>query len=280
LNTPGPPYTGTDAGGGSLPSPIDVGNVTTYTLTDLMPVASSAGPPSLLTAEPRNGAVELTWSAAPGAAAYRVLYGQAAVSENQVDVGNVTTSTITGLQNGVAYRFGVASITTPTYFFAITVLDNTQNRNESAFSPEQSLNVGPASVSATSNELVGIPEVTAPVPDLPDEGCFIATSAYLGEAAPEVLVLREFRDRHLKTHALGRAFVSAYYTVSPALARSLDAHPSLKPAIRAVLAPIVAVALFMLESTWLTKLAIVMLISALVASGFMRRRARRAVPHV
>jgi hypothetical protein len=281
LNTPGPPYTGTDAGAGSLPSPIDVGNVTTYTLADLAPVASSAGPPTLSTAEPRNGAIALTWAAAQGAAAYRVLYGQAAVGESQIDVGNVTAFMVTGLQNGVAYRFGVASITTPRYFVAVTVRDNTQARTESAFSPEQSIAIGPASVSATSNELVAIPEVTAPVPDLPDAGCFIATSAYSGAAAPAVLVLRDFRDAYLKTHAPGRALVSAYYALGPRLARYLDAHPGLKPAVRAALAPFVTVALLTLESGWPAKLALAALLCMLWASVDARRRVapRNAVIH-
>ena len=275
LNVSGPPYSGTDAGGGSQPSPIAVGNVTTYTLTNLAPVASSAGPPTLLTAEPRNGAIALTGSAVPAAGAYRVLYGQASVGENQLDVGNVTSFTVTGLQNGVAYRFGIASVTTPRYFFAVTVRDNTQNRNESTYSPEQSLNVGPPSVSATSNELVAIPEVTAPVPDLPDEGCFIAGAAYSSESAPEVLVLRDFRDRLLKTHAPGRAFVSAYYTLSPPLARYLEAHPSLKPAVRAALAPLVTVAVVLLGFSWQAELLIAALIGALIASVFARSRARQ-----
>jgi hypothetical protein len=276
LNTSGPPYDGTDAGAGSLPSPIDVGNVTTYTLADLAPIAGSAGPPNLLTADPRNGGVALTWSAVQEAGAYRVLYGQAAVSENEVDVGNVTSFTVTGLQNGVSYRFGIATITTPRYFLAVTVRDNTQNANESAFSSEQSIALGPASVSATSNELVAIPEVTAPVPDLPDGGgsCFIASAAYSGESAPAVLVLRDFRDRYLKTHAPGRAFVSVYYALGPSLARYLDAHPRLKPAVRAALAPLVTAALVVLESAWLTKLAIAALLCALLGLACSRPRAR------
>jgi hypothetical protein len=229
-----------------------------------------------LTADPRNGGVALTWSAVQEAGAYRVLYGQAAVSENEVDVGNVTSFTVTGLQNGVSYRFGIATITTPRYFLAVTVRDNTQNANESAFSSEQSIALGPASVSATSNELVAIPEVTAPVPDLPDGGgsCFIASAAYSGESAPAVLVLRDFRDRYLKTHAPGRAFVSVYYALGPSLARYLDAHPRLKPAVRAALAPLVTAALVVLESAWLTKLAIAALLCALLGLACSRPRAR------
>jgi hypothetical protein len=119
------------------------------------------------------------------------------------------------------------------------------------------------------------------VPDLPDEGCFIATSAYSGEAAPEVLALRDFRDRFLATHAPGRAFVSAYYALSPRLARYLDANPSLKPAVRAALAPSVTVALFMLESALSAKLAVAALLCMLWGLVCMRRRGARgnAVTH-
>jgi hypothetical protein len=275
LNASGPPYDGTDAGAGSLPSPIDVGNVTTFTLEDLAPVASNAGPPNLTAAEPRNGAIALTWSAVQNAAAYRILYGVSAVSESQVDVGNVTSFTVTGLQNGVSYRFAVATITTPRYFFAVTVLDSTQAQNESAFSAEQALTIGPQSVSANSNELVATPEVTAPVPDLAGDGCFIATAAYSGESVPEVLALREFRDRHLKPHAAGRAFITAYYALSPTLARYLEAHPSFKPAVRAALAPFVAVALFLLAAGWGTKLLVAVLLGTLAAAALARPRPSR-----
>jgi hypothetical protein len=93
-------------------------------------------------------------------------------------------------------------------------------------------------------------------------------------------VLRDFRDRYLKTHASGRAFVRAYYALSPRLARYLDARPSLKPAVRAALAPFVTVALFMLESAWPAKLAIAALFCMLTFTAYAQRRsARNAVIH-
>jgi ribosomal protein L7/L12 len=56
----------------------------------------------------------------------------------------------------------------------------------------------------------------------PKSGCFIATACYGDYAAPEVLVLRVFRDEQLMTSVLGSAFVRLYYAVSPFLARQLD----------------------------------------------------------
>ena len=64
-------------------------------------------------------------------------------------------------------------------------------------------------------------------------GCFIATSAFESAFAPEVFLLREWRDQVLQNSFAGRAFIRAYYTCSPPVARFLDKIPWLKPLIRA-----------------------------------------------
>lgn len=65
--------------------------------------------------------------------------------------------------------------------------------------------------------------------------CFIATSAFNDGYCWEVTELRSFRDLSLKTSKFGRAFVAIYYKISPSIARFLDRHENLKPAIRAIL---------------------------------------------
>ncbi len=72
-----------------------------------------------------------------------------------------------------------------------------------------------------------------------DDNCFIATAAYGAKNAAEVMTLRSFRDRVLKTNPLGRAFIFAYYSVSPPFARIIRKNPSLAFLTRQMLAPIV-----------------------------------------
>ena len=243
-NQPGPPFDGVDAGGGTQPSPIDVGDVATFTLSNLQPAVAAPAAPQLLSAEPRANAVVLTWTATDNVVGYTIRYGLNSVGENRLDVGNVTTYTVTGLANDTMHRFAVAALGQPTYHLAVTALDNTPLRHESALSQAPSVRLGAVVASGDSGELTATPQVTIPVPDLPDEGgCFIATAAYGADWAAEVQILRDFRDRYLATNALGRELVRVYYEMSPAASRYLDAHPRLKLPVRVGLAPIVAGAL-------------------------------------
>ena len=53
------------------------------------------------------------------------------------------------------------------------------------------------------------------------KGCYIATAVYGSYDCPEVWVLRRFRDGVLSSSCAGRAFIRAYYAVSPALVRRM-----------------------------------------------------------
>jgi hypothetical protein len=84
---------------------------------------------------------------------------------------------------------------------------------------------------------------TSPKPN-PDEGsdngfCFIATAAYGSYLAPEVLVLRNFRDEYLLTNQLGQQFVKFYYETSPGIANYIRQHELLRSITRWLLTPIV-----------------------------------------
>ena len=95
--------------------------------------------------------------------------------------------------------------------------------------------------------------------------CFIATAAYGSFLAPEVELLREFRDRFMLTNAPGRAFVSFYYEYSPPLANFIGQHDSLRAAVRVVLTPVVYSIKYPLAAT----LVLILIISSL---GYRRGR--------
>ena len=54
---------------------------------------------------------------------------------------------------------------------------------------------------------------------LRNTGCYIATMAYGSYDAPEVLILRRFRDEKLNKTFLGRVFIANYYAFSPLLVK-------------------------------------------------------------
>lgn len=75
--------------------------------------------------------------------------------------------------------------------------------------------------------------------EIDDSSCFIATAAYGSSIAPDVIMLRAFRDKYLLTNPAGRAFVNLYYRMSPPLARLIAGNKLLKSATRAALSPVI-----------------------------------------
>ena len=68
--------------------------------------------------------------------------------------------------------------------------------------------------------------------ELGDGGCLIATAVYEDFNAPQVKVLRKFRDESLLQSAIGRFFVRLYYRFSPPLADFVRRHRFLKPVFK------------------------------------------------
>ena len=173
----------------------------------------------LLTPQPCPAAqITLAWdpSPEPAVTGYRVYYGPSSYYYTAVvDVGNQTVLTISGLLPGV------------TYFFSATAYSESTG-DESYFSGEIAYTVPGGASSAPGSGSGG-----------GGGGCFIATAAYGSYLAPEVLTLREFRDRHLLTNRPGQAFVAWYYRVSPPAAAFIAEHESLKDAVRWGLTPVV-----------------------------------------
>jgi hypothetical protein len=108
-------------------------------------------------------------------------------------------------------------------------------------------------------------------------GCFIATAAYGTPMAGEIQILREFRDEYMLTNPVGSTLVDIYYRVSPPIAEFITEHPSLKPIVRAGLAPAVAMSTVAVNTTPAEKAAIVgllVLLSVALAIWATRRRGK------
>jgi len=66
-------------------------------------------------------------------------------------------------------------------------------------------------------------------------GCYIATAVYGSYEAPEVLILRKFRDEVLLQSFVGRIFVVTYYAVSPPIANWLKDAKQVNTFVRRIL---------------------------------------------
>jgi len=112
------------------------------------------------------------------------------------------------------------------------------------FEPTERL-YAPLDADWTGQDFVGDPGIRGGS----GEPCFVATAAYGTPVSSEVDTLRRFRDKYLLTNRPGAAFVQAYYRFSPPVARFIAARAPLRTAVRACLAPVVAVAKLALGSS-------------------------------
>jgi len=105
--------------------------------------------------------------------------------------------------------------------------------------------------------------------------CFIATAAYGTPMAEEIQVLREFRDEYLLTNPLGEGLVDVYYRVSPPIAEFITEHAGVKPIVRAMLVPAVAMSTIAVSTTLAEKATVLgslLLVSMMLAICGARRR--------
>ncbi|PKN16311.1 MAG: hypothetical protein CVU66_01410 [Deltaproteobacteria bacterium HGW-Deltaproteobacteria-23] len=86
-------------------------------------------------------------------------------------------------------------------------------------------------------------------------GCFIATAAYGSYLHPEVMALRNFRDKYLLTNLPGRVLVATYYKISPPIADFIKEHESARFIVRILLTPVI----FAVKHCWLALLAALIL---------------------
>ena len=266
-----------EAPGDYDPSPIQVQG-TSHTLYFLDPPLEALAAPVLEEPVPRDGKLLLSWSTVTTATGYKVHYGRNLAGENEIDVQNTTSYTLTGLTNGIPYYVAISSYAQREIFIAVTAEDSMLN--ESDYSKETSGRIGPVVESIFSDQITEFPEALTAYPLLPNsqQGCFIATAAYGSSSAAEVKVLRAFRDRYLLTTSAGRAFVLWYYRNGAAAAALLNAHPVYKPAVRALLMPVVGAAIFMTRTALSVKAATLLIFGAALILWKTRGQFSRKAP--
>jgi hypothetical protein len=80
--------------------------------------------------------------------------------------------------------------------------------------------------------------------------CFIATAAYGTDTAPELTILRDFRDQVLLENTLGSRFVDAYYKFSPPVAKFIAKNDFLRAVVRKVFVDPLVHLLQWSQSSW------------------------------
>lgn len=280
-------YSGIQAAEG--PSPI-LTLATSANLSDL-PITQPPAPeaPSL-TIRPLNQALQLDWNLVPGATGYEIYQSSTPFTPSAlptafipIEGGNTTSYRLPGLSNGTPYFVAVRAVAQSTVYAAVTaVIDssispNQGSSNESGYSNEIREVLSPAVKSVSSQIESATPEAITPNPNLPNKGCFIATAAYGFYDAPQVQVLRKFRDSYLMTNAPGRSFVAWYYQHGPRGAAFINVHPWLKLPVRLALLPLIAFAMFLVNTTPLVKLLVVVLAVLCTAHSIKRINVMRKI---
>lgn len=272
--------------GSAATSPVDresgsvcVGTACQVILDGLDPldpaVAAPVAPTGLTTAF-GDAHVVLAWSEVAGATVYEILYGIVSPPMTPFpSPASATTRDITNLVNGTTYYFAVRGLAEPTLTAAVASGYGTPVATAAVFgvpSDIKDATYGVAVAGAVSAPVSETPEPVEGFPSLKDVGgCFIATAAYGSPMAPQVDVLRVWRDRHLRPHWPGRAFIRAYEMVSPPLADAIRDSAWLRAAVRVFLWPVVGAAAVWLAWPWAPPAALMLAVCGVMVVLWRRR---------
>ncbi len=101
------------------------------------------------------------------------------------------------------------------------------------------------------NGLSGLASIIVEGDGKGDGFCFVATATWNHPDAPEVLVLRKWRDQYLANTMLGQRFIDFYYRNSPQLAAWVAESPTRRKVSRILLSPIVELVNAWMHLPWI-----------------------------
>lgn len=146
------------------------------------------------------------------------------------DIPTLNENKITGLDNGKRYYFMFANVDMANNVFYFSNYTSGPSPTGNEYLEYQYHSAVPQEVSGA----------------LEGKECFIATAAYGSPMAPQLDILRSFRDQFLKTHAIGRWLVKKYYIYGPKWAQKIKKRDSVRVVVRTALNPVVSVAQWMI----------------------------------
>ncbi len=226
------------------------------TLSSLDDSGTAPATPGTPTARFGDTRVRLAWPAVAGATTYDVYKTSSTTDPVAYDrTVSVPEATVGGLTNGITYRFSVLAVSQPRLFAAVRAVYGTVSASATTVSELAESAVpgtyGTTRSSALSGEVSATPQPVVAFPPLDEAGgCFIATAAYGSSLAPQVNVLRMFREQVLRPYAPGRLAIRLYEAWSPPVAGVIRSSDALRLVVRITLWPVVGLAWIAVHEPW------------------------------
>ncbi|MEC9071370.1 MAG: fibronectin type III domain-containing protein [Myxococcota bacterium] len=222
---------------------------------DLVPPST----PTISTVEAGDRRFTVTWEDESNdalAVTYSVYWDTQEISEDDLESPHV----VPDIEGNAVSIEDDALVNGETYYVRVVAIDNAENRSglseQLTVEPVETLDAWELYLSEGGTD--------------PGGHCFVATAAFGSPMAPAVSVLRRFRDQVLMTTSMGQGLVVAYYRWGPVAAEWISDRPMARSIARALLWPLVILALMLMAGP----MGLVLLAGGLGSFGFWLSRRR------
>jgi hypothetical protein len=276
-SAPDPDYERTDPLGNAAAQCTGSPPVCSFTRGSLVDTGTTPAQPSTPTAGFGDTKVQLTWPPVTGATTYDVYFGTSSPPTTLAMTVTPNSALVPNLTNGVLYHFAVGAVNQPKFHAAVqAVYGSTVSATSPASDVSEATPVvyGTAQPGPLSAEVTSTPQPLIDFPPLEDNGgCFIATAAFGSSLAPQVDVLRAFRERYLRPNASGRSVIQMYESWSPPLADAIRSSDTMRLGVRVLLWPLVGLAwMAVYGGPWMVCLFVAVAATTVVWIVVVRRR--------